>query len=815
MDTFWMDLEHSVRSFFARPGFTLLVLVPLALGIGLNTAIFSAVYAVLLRSLPYEEPQSLVRVWEARPRLGPDAEQMAAFSLEHFRAWRDGNDVFEAMAVYRDVSFNLTGGSEPRRIEGQNASPALFSMLGVEPFLGRYFSEEEETPGKDRVVILSYGLWQRAFGAEASLVGRTVELDGLSYTVVGVMPPDFRFPDSATEFWVPLTMAPPEPSRPGEMRIELVPVIAKLKPDVTVGQAEAAGETFLNNLRGTSEMASRMDEGVTIHLTSLHEQLVRPVRPALLVLLGAVGFVLLIACANVANLFLVRAHGRERDLAVRAALGAGRARLIMRVLLESILYGLAGGAVGILVAYWGVRMLRLLRPSDIPLLENIEISGAVLGFNFGVAVVTAILVGLVPAFRASRIDLVNGLKGLGTGLVQSTPKRIRNALAVTEVALALVLFIAAGLMFRSFSTLTNVDPGYEPKDVLTFRLNLPSTKYASGTAQRAFYDRLRETLGAVPGVYANGIVNMLPLDQGRIMIGLAIEGRPPVEDRMNMPRASMRVTSPGFFQSMGIRLVKGRGLEERDRDGAPRVVVINESLAARYFENEEPLGQRIQRLGEIVGVFADVRQEGLDAAPEPEVYLDYRQALDPTAGMMLATMSVAARIDPRQAGLVGEVRRRVGEIDAELPLADLRPMSERLQDSVARPRLYAVLLILFAGLALILAVSGVYSVISYSVSQRTRETGVRMAFGATSSDIVRLVSRDGLRILLWGLALGLLASFGLSRYLRSVLFEIEPFDPLTFLIVAMVLGGAVLAASHIPARQASRTDAMKALHYDG
>ena len=815
MDTFWMDLEHSVRSFFARPGFTLLVLVPLALGIGLNTAIFSAVYAVLLRSLPYEEPQSLVRVWEARPRMGPDAEQMAAFSLEHFRAWRDGNDVFEAMAVYRDVSFNLTGGSEPRRIEGQNASPALFSMLGVEPFLGRYFSEEEETPGKDRVVILSYGLWQRAFGAEASLVGRTVELDGLSYTVVGVMPPDFRFPDSATEFWVPLAMAAPEPSRPGEMRIELVPVIAKLKPDVTVGQVEAAGETLLNNLRGTSEMASRMDEGVTIHLTSLHEQLVRPVRPALLVLLGAVGFVLLIACANVANLFLVRAHGRERDLAVRAALGAGRARLIMRVLLESILYGLAGGAVGILVAYWGVRMLRLLRPSDLPLLENIGISGAVLGFNFGVAVVTAILVGLVPAFRASRIDLVNGLKGLGTGLVQSTPKRMRNALAVTEVALALLLFIAAGLMFRSFSTLTNVDPGYEPKNVLTFRLNLPSTKYESGTAQKAFYDRLRETLDAVPGVHANGIVNMLPLDQGRFITSLAIEGRPPVEDLMNVPRASMRVTSPGFFQSMGIRLVKGRGLEERDRDGAPRVAVINESLAARYFENEEPLGQRIQRLGEIVGVVADVRQEGLDAAPEPEVYLDYRQVRDPMAGMMLATMSVAARIDPRQAGLVGEVRRRVGEIDAELPLADLRPMSERLRDSVARPRLYAVLLILFAGLALILAVSGVYSVISYSVSQRTRETGVRMAFGATSSDIVRLVSRDGLRILLWGLALGLLASFGLSRYLRSVLFEIEPFDPLTFLIVAMVLGGAVLAASHIPARQASRTDAMKALHYDG
>ena len=814
MDTLWTDLKRAVRSFLARPGFTVLVLVPLALGIGLNTAMFSAVYAVLLRSLPYEEPQSLVRVWEARPRMGRDAQQLAAFSMDHFQAWRDANDVFESMAVYSDVSFNLTGGSEPRRIEGQNVSPALFHMLGVEPFLGRTFVDEEETPGRDRVVVLSYDLWQRVFGAETSLVGRTVELDGLSYTVVGVMPPEFRFPDPATEFWVPLAMAPPEPARPGEMRIELVPVIAKLKTGVSVGQAEAAGETFLNNLRGTSEMARRMDEGVAIHLTSFHEQLVGPVRPALLVLLGAVGFVLLIACANVANLFLVRAHGRERDFAVRAALGAGRGRLMTELLLESMLYGLAGGAVGILVAYWGVRMLRLLRPSDLPLLEHIEISGAVLGFNLAVAIVTAILVGVVPALRASRIDVVNGLKGVGTGLVPSTPKRLRNALAVTEVAVALLLFVAAALMFRSFTTLTSVDPGYEPTDVLTFRLNLPSTKYENGAAQKAFYDRLRETMGAVPGVHANGIVNLLPLDGGRIITGLAIVGRPPVADRMNMPRASMRVTSPGFFQSMGIRLTRGRGFDERDRAGAPPVVVINESLAARYFESEDPLGQRVQRLGEIVGVVADVKQEGLDAAAEPEIYLDYRQIPDPMAGMMLPTMSVTARIDPHQAGIIDEVRRRVGEIDSEIPLADVRPMNERLQDSVARPRLYALLLSLFAGLALILAVSGVYSVISYSVSQRTRETEVRMAFGATSSDIVRLVLRDGWSILLWGLGRGLVVSFALSRYLASVLFEIEPFDPLTFVVAAVALGGAVLLASAIPARQASRTDAMKALRYE-
>ncbi|TDI41534.1 MAG: ABC transporter permease [Acidobacteria bacterium] len=813
MDTIWMDLKHSLRGLVARPGFTALVVVPLALGIGLNTAIFSAVYTVLLRSLPYEDPQSLVRVWEARPRMGPNAEQMAAFSLDHFRAWRDVNEVFDGMAALGNVSFNLTGGSEPRRIEGENVSPALFPMLGVEPLHGRYFAEDEEIPGRDRVVLLSYNLWQRVFGADTTLVGRDIRLDGSNYTVVGIMPPEFQFPDPSTEFWVPMTMAPVEPATPGEMRIELLPVIAKLKPGVTVGQAEAAAETFLNNLRGTSEMAQRMNEGVAIHLTSLHEQLVAPVRPALLVLLGAVGFVLLIACANVANLFLVRAQGQERDLAVRAALGAGRGRLMQRLFIESVVYGLSGGAAAVLVAYWGVRMLRLLRPSDLPLLENVGINGTVLGFNLAVALVVSVLVGFVPAIHAGRVDLVSGLKGLGTGLVQATSGRLRSLLAAGEVAVALILFVAAGLMFRSFMTLSSVHPGYEPTDVLTFRVNLPATKYEGGPAQRAFYDRLRESLDAISGVHASGIVNQLPLDQGRLITSLAIEGRPPVEDRMNMPRANMRVTSPGFFQALGIRLVRGRGLEQSDGAGAPPVVVINESLAARYFEDEDPLGKRIQRLGEIVGVMADVRQEGLDAEPEPELYLDYRQIPDRMAGI-LATMSVAVRVDPRQDGIVQEMRRRIQEIDAELPVADLRPMTERLRDSVARPRLYAVLLALFAGLALILAVSGVYSVISYSVSQRTRETGVRIAFGATSSDIIRLVLAEGWKILFWGLGLGLAVSFGLSRYLQSVLFEVEPFDPLTFVVVAVLLGAAVLLASAVPARQAARIDAMKALRYE-
>jgi len=814
MDTLLTDLKHALRGLWARPAFTAMVLIPLTLGIGMNTAIFSVVHAVLLRSLPYENPEALVRVWEARPRMGPDAEQMAAFSMQHFRDWRDDNDVFDGMAAYGDASFNLTAGLEPRRIEGQSVSPALFPMLGVEPLRGRYLSADEEVPGNDRVIVLSYDLWQRQFGADESLVGNTILLDGLSYDVIGIMPPSFQFPDRATEFWVPQVMAPPAPMRPGEMRIELTPVMAKLKAGVSAASAEASAETFLNHLRGTSEMASRMNEGVTIHLTSMREQLVRPVRAPLMVLSIAVGFVLLIACANVANLFLVRARSRERDLAVRVALGAGRGRLVGRLLVESLTFGLVGGVLGTIVAFWGVRALRLLRPAELPLLDSVEIDGTVLAFNFAVALVTALVVGAVPALRSAQTDVVSGLKGSSADARHGAPTLLRNALAVAEIVFAIVLFVGAGLMLRSFQALSTVDPGYLSQDVLTFRLNLPATKYDSAVSQKSFYDRLRSELSSLPGVTAAGVSNSLPLDSDRFLTSLQIEGRPPPEDRMNAPRAGMRVVSAGFFQAMGIRVLSGRGFEEGDNESAPGSVVVNQSLVNRYFDNENPVGQRLARMGEIIGVVSDVRQEGLDAEPSPEVYLSYPQVPDQMASMLLANMNVAVRVDPRQSGLVDGVRSRVQAIDAELPLADFRPMDARLADSVARPRLYAALFSIFAALALILATSGVYSVISYTVSQRTRETGVRVAFGATDSDIVRLVLRDGWRILVFGLPIGLALSVVLARFLRSVLFEIEPADPVTFVVVAVLLGGAVLAASVIPARQASKIDAMKALRYE-
>ncbi len=804
------ESKRALRGVWSRPGFTAATLAALGLGIGLNTAIFSLVHAVLLRSLPYRDPERIVRVWESRPRMGEGSADMAAFSMDHFRGWRGSTDLFESMAVYQDRSFNLTGGSEPLRVEAQSVSPSLFALLGVEPLLGRGFSPEEEARGRDRVAVLSYGLWQRVFGGDETVVGRAIRLDGEPYDVVGVMPRTFKFPQPATELWVPLPDADPEPLPPGAIRIELVPVVAKLAEGVSIEQAEAEGRAFLERYRGASTAPPELERDVSIHLTSLHEQLARPIRPALLVLFVAVTFVLLIVCANVANLFLARARGRETEMAVRTALGAGRSRLARQLLAESLTYALAGGALAIAVATLCLRLVRFALPSS-PWLEEVALDGPVLAFNLGLAVLTAFLVGFLPAIRASQVDVVSGLKGsAGSG---PRGRRSRTALAVAEVALALVLFAAAGLMLRSFMNLARNDPGYEPRDVLTFRLNLPETKYPDGTSRRAFFDQLRERLSGLGGVTASGLVTTLPLDQERMITMLDIEGRPRPADRMQMPRASVRIVSPDFFRAMGIRLVSGRTLAEGDQTGAPPVVLVNESLARRYFEGEDPLSARVHRLGAIVGVVSDFRQEGLDRDPEPEVYFDYRQVPD-AMGEAISRMSVAVRFDPRTSGIVESVKAAIRGLDPELPLADVRTMEARLEESVARPRLYALLLSFFAGVALIIAVSGVASVVSYQAAERTRENGLRMALGATPREILGLSLSDGWKILAFGLGLGLGGALLAGRMLSSVLFQVSPFDPWTLVSVCLLLGAATLAASAIPARRAARMDPVTALRYE-
>jgi putative ABC transport system permease protein len=804
------ESKRALRGVLSRPLFTAAILAALGLGIGLNTAIFSLVRGVLLRSLPYRDPERIVRVWESRPRMGEDSAEVAAFSMDHFRAWRESTDVFESMAVYQDRSFNLTGGSEPLRVEAQSVSPSLFSILGVAAHLGRAFSKEEEARGRDRVALLSHGLWQRVFGGDEAIVGRTVRLDGETYDVVGVMPRTFRFPDSAVELWVPLPDVDPEPLPPGAVRIELVPVVAKLRSGVSIEQAEAAGQAFLDGYRRTSPSPPELERDISIHLTSLHDQLTRPIRPALLVLFVAVTFVLLIICANVANLFLARAQGREGEMALRSALGAGRGRLARQLLVESLFYALAGGALAIAVAMLCLRLVRFALPSS-PWLQEVALDAPVAAFNLAIALLTALLVGLLPALRASRVDVVSGLKASASGGPRGHFSR--NALAVAEVALALVLFAAAGLMLRSFMNLAGNDPGYEPRDVLTFRISLPETKYPDGPSRRAFFDTLRERLSALPGVSASGLVNTLPLDQERMVTMLDIEGRPRPADRMQMPRASVRIVSPGFFRAMGIRLTTGRALGEDDQAGAPPVVVVNESLVRLYFEGEDPLAARLHRSGAIVGVVSDFRQEGLDRDPEPEIYFDYRQVPD-EMGEAIERMSVAVRYDPDASGLVESVKAAIGGLDDEIPLADVRTMEARLEESVARPRLYALLLSFFAGVALVIAVTGVASVVSYQAAERTRENGLRMALGATPRQILRRSLSDGWRILALGLALGLAGSFFIGRMLSSVLFQVSPFDPGTLLTVSLALGAAILAASAIPARRAARMDPVTALRYE-
>ncbi len=804
----WQDLRYGVRMLWKNPGFTVVAVVALALGIGANSAIFSVVNTVLLRPLPYKDPERLVMVWEDRTARGYPRDTPAP---ANFVDWREQNKVFEGMAAIATHSLNLTGTGEPERLEGKRVSASFFPLLGVEPLLGRAFSPEEDQPGGNRVVVLSHGLWQRRFGSDRGILGKPLILNGESHEVVGVMPQHFQFPTREDELWVPIAFTPQQAAA---RQSHYLLVIARTKPGVTVEQAQAEMSTIGARLQ-QQYPAANTDLGVAV--VPLHEQVVGDIRPALLVLLGAVGFVLLVACANVANLLLARAAARQKEIALRVALGASRIRLVRQFLTESLLLAALGGVVGLLLSLWGVNLLKAFIPENISQARDIAIDGSVLGFTLLVSLLTGLIFGLAPVSQASNFNLNETLKEGGRDSVSGRRgNRIRSILVVAEVAVSLVLLIGAGLLINSFLRLRGVDPGFRADNLLTMRVVLPETKYPDQARRASFYAELVRRVESLPGVQSAAVTNWIPLVKQGDSSGISIEGQPDPGPGQN-PSAVTRVVSPHYFQTMGIELLQGRQLNEQDRSDSPRVIVIGETMARKFWPGEDPLGKRVTMGGpadapipwlEVVGVVRDVRQFELAAEPKPQMYVPFEQPVFFRPSHLVLKTSV------EPGGLAAAVRKTVWEIDRDQPVSNIRTMGEVLSESIARQRFSMLLFGIFAAVALVLAAVGIYGVMSYSVAQRTHEIGIRMALGAQARDVLKLTVWRGLKLVLIGIVLGLAAAFALTRVMTSLLFGVSPTDPATLAVISVVLISVALLASYVPARRATKVDPMIALRYE-
>ena len=804
---FIQDLRYAGRMQLKNPGFTIVAVIALALGIGANTAIFSVVNSVLLRPLPYKDPERLVMVWEDASKFGYPRDTPA---VANFVDWRDQNTVFEGMAAIADKSFNLTGTGDPERLEGRRVSANLFPLLGVDPQLGRTFTSAEDQPGSDKVVVLSYALWQRRFGGDNSIVGKPLSLNGETYTVVGVMPARFQFPTSDDALWVPIAFTSQQLVSRGSHYLQ---VLARLKPGTSLEQAQTEMHTIAARL---SQQYPNSNTDLGAAVTSLHEHLVGDIRPALLILLGAVGLVLLIACANVANLLLARAAVRQKEIAVRIALGARRWRLIRQFLTESVLLSAIGGVVGLAIAYGGLFLLRAFIPENISQAKQISIDLKVLGFTFMVAMITGLVFGLAPALQAARFNQTETLKEGGRdSATGSGGKRIRSVLVMAEVAVSLVLLIGAGLLINSFLRLRNVDPGFRSDNLLTMKFVLPEPKYAEFEKRTAFYNDLIQRVQSLAGVKSAAVTTNLPLYRQGNSIGISIEGQPPPPPgKENI--AVTRIVSPGYFDTMGIPLLSGRQLSDQDTETTPNVVVISEAMARRHWPGEDAVGKRIgagriekpEDWIQVIGVVKDVRQFELTADPRPQMYLSYRQA----AFFAPRDLVVKTEVDP--ASLAATVRKTVWEIDKDQPVSNIRTMEEILLESIARQRFSMLLLAIFAGVAMILAAVGIYGVMSYSVAQRTHEIGIRMALGAQTSTVLKLAVSYGLKLVVVGVAIGLIAAFALTRVMSTLLFGVTATDPATFTLISLLLILVAAIASYIPARRATKVDPIIALRYE-
>lgn len=808
MNNLITDIRYGFRSLLKRPGATAIALGTLALGIGVNTAIFSAVDSILLRPLPFKDPGRIVSVWEQTPSLGIQQNQSAP---ANFFDLRNQNQVFEALGAYGPLDINLTGSGDPERLDGQVVSANVFSILGVAPALGRTFLANEDQLGQEHVVVLSDALWQRRFNRDPSIINRNIALNGETFTVVGVMPRGFFFPLRETELWVPWAMEPEQASGRGDHYLGLV---ARLRPESSIERANADLAAIGQRL---AVEYPRTNEGLGFIAHSLHRDYVGDLRLPMLILFGAVGLVLLIACANVANLLLAQATTRRKEIAIRLALGARRWTIVRQMLVESLLLASGGGLLGVFGAFWGVEALAKFLPESLSKLQGVNIDARVLLFTLGVSVLTAIVFGGVPALLASRTTPGATLSDVARDMAGGTSGRhVRRLLVVSEVALAVVLLVSAGLLIRSFQLLRRVEPGFNPENALTMRMVLPFPKYARKETRSAFFDEVLRQVKETPGVEAAGMITFMPLSFSGMNFSFSVEGRAAPGDQ-NLPFALWRVVSPDYFRALGIPLLRGRYFEAHDSADTTPVTLVNRRLAEQYWPGEDAIGKRL-KVGPtdsqnswltVVGVVGDVRQTGL-YEQKLEFYVPYLQ--ERRSFMAPRDLIVRTKADP--AVIAAAVRKAVWSVDKDQPVSNVRTVSEVFSAAISQERFQALMLGLSAALALVLACVGLYGVISYSVVQRTHEIGVRMALGAQPVDVLRLVIRQGMTLTFAGLIVGIVAGMFVTRVLTDMLFGVTPRDPLTFAGVPVLLLIVAFLACYIPARRATRIDPLVALRYE-